>query len=742
MRHRPFQLRISLSLSPPNSKTLQLFSWLLALGLMLLVQGGCVFEPLSLINLPCSSNSDCGTGTCQGKVCTDGTGKPSGCSQTQPCLCGTCDTDKKTCKPLLCKADTDCASCKDGFCNTQKGVCAIGSKVKPSCRSAADCTSRLCVSGQCLNCKEDRDCPSALCVSGTCKECTTEGDCNNGRLCKNKVCSDCQSDDDCSSKLCLSGGCKPCTSDKDCSAGRLCKNKVCTKCSVNEDCPTFLCSNGACKSCTKNSECGAGECQSGRCAKPCSNNQDCVNTTGLCQQGRCVPCRKAEDCVDSLRCIDNRCASPCQSTTDCLTGRICETGKCRLPKEGETCTPLVGCTNQLSCINEAGTASCRQTCDPLAATNKCPTGQLCAYQPSDNKDVNGICKPANGGETLGKDCKSKACEVNLFCKEDGPTKLCRKFCQTQKPSSCGRNEVCVGITPQNPLIGVCLPQVCKGSVGNCTIGFQCYKDACRKSCNPKLQTNACASKAFCFALPSSAGGVCLDKQCGGGETSTATCNISNFCEDFQCKEVKPIPKTCLRHRDCRSSELCVQITSTQSACRAKCSYRKAGACSSLTGHLCTSLPNPTTTSTGICMPKRGGGGLGVSCKIGTITCERDHFCVPITSKRSVCLPLCSYAITSPKPDAQCPTKFQCKFSIQRTRWGVCVNTGKVLRLNEECGPTLGICPTNHECIVDSKTDKTFCRKTCTSSSNCSANHICTSVKSAVLAASIKACIPK
>ncbi|TNE48923.1 MAG: hypothetical protein EP343_13650 [Deltaproteobacteria bacterium] len=748
MRHGRFRrLLISPLLSLPERITPLSRSRVLAIALcsLTLLLGACVHNPLSVFGLRCESAADCGDGLiCYKNFCREEPTDPPGCKKNAHCpACMQCNVDKQVCETQTCGSDADCAGCTNGYCDLKAGgVCKTGEKPPKPCQSGDDCETKLCISGRCLSCKEDRDCASKLCVNGTCTACTGDETCRNGLLCKNGVCLPCDNNDECTSKLCVDGSCKPCAQNDDCGDGRLCKEKICAPCSDNSECPSFLCVSGACKSCSSNADCGTGDCAEGRCSAPCSVNKDCPSN--LCKNSRCVACQEAEDCVDSFRCIDGRCASPCRSTADCLTGRFCVSGKCQLPSEGEICSPLVGCSKPLSCINESGSTRCRQTCNPVAASNNCPSGQLCAYQPSDEEGDNGICKLSNNGVKLGQPCdeQTKNCEVNLFCKSDGKDKLCRRLCNTGAPQSCGDKEICVLLDPQRPGVGVCLPPICKGMTGNCPIGAQCYKDACRISCDPTKQSTGCSDSTFCLGLSAQegGGGVCLDKQCDGGK---GTCNVSNYCKDFQCKPVTPPAKTCSSHLDCKSTEVCVSTssTSTTGACRAKCDFKKTGACSGLTEHVCVPLSRQYNNITAYCMPRRGGVDTGKACAAGVQLCERTQFCLPITSKRASCYPLCTTAVSSPSPDAQCPTDYRCLLRLRDSSLGVCIKSA-TLRVGDECGPDFGLCPSGSDCFIDDATDKAFCRKTCLSNASCDSNQECKSLKKAIFNAAASGCVAK
>lgn len=747
MRHGRFLLLsfplLSLLEQIPRRYGQRIFAALLCS--LTLALGACVHSPLSVFGLACETAEDCGGDLiCYKNFCREEPTDPPACKKNEHCpSCTQCNEEKGVCQNITCSSDSDCSGCTNGFCDlTSGGVCKAGDKPPQPCSKNDDCETKLCVSGRCLTCKEDRDCPSKLCTNGTCTACTSNDNCRSGHLCKNGVCLPCESNDECDSKLCVDGACKPCVQNEDCKDGRICKDKVCNPCSDNKDCPTFLCVSGACKTCSTDTDCGSGVCQDGKCSASCNTSKDCPSN--LCKNNRCVACKEAEECVDSFRCIDGRCASPCKSTAECLTGRFCVDNKCQLPREGEICSPLAGCSKPLSCINESGSTKCRQTCDPVASTNSCPTGQLCAYQPSDEEGNSGICKLSNSGVKLGQPCdeQSKICEVNLFCKSDGKDTLCRKLCNPTVSNSCGDKEICVVLDPQRPGVGACLPPLCKGSQGNCPSGSQCYKDACRKSCDPKQQSSSCPTTNFCLELSSSegGGGVCLDKQCDGGK---GTCNNLNYCKDFQCLPISPKPKTCKFSTECKSTELCIYPSSTAPSgfCRTKCEFKKAGACSSQTEHVCQPLSRTVGTSKAFCMPRKGGDGTGASCTAGTLQCERTHFCTPTTTKRSSCLPICSTSVTSPAPDAQCPKDYRCLLRLRDSVLGICIKAS-ILALGDECGPNIGLCPSGTDCFVDSATDKAFCRKTCTSNSSCASSEECKTLKRAIFNVSAGACVKK
>lgn len=184
------------------------------------------------------------------------------------------------------------------------------------------------------NCTYDSQCTSNLCVDGQCVACTADSNCSSN-LCENGVCTSCSSDSQCSrtTNYCLNGVCTACLSDLSCSTG-LCLNGVCTTCTDDLQCSKtgYPCINGKCEACTSDDQCSKGICQAGGQCKSCTeigcpNNWNCNPDTGKCS------CRSnGQSCTSGLECCTGTCragsCAMCIINEECQSGQVCSNGFC------------------------------------------------------------------------------------------------------------------------------------------------------------------------------------------------------------------------------------------------------------------------------------------------------------------------------------------------------------------------------------------------------------------------------
>ncbi|MEM3369451.1 MAG: hypothetical protein QXE90_01175, partial [Candidatus Micrarchaeia archaeon] len=80
----------------------------------------------------------------------------------------------------------------------------FGTLPSGNCTYNSQCTSNLCVDGQCVACTADKNCSSNLCENGICISCSSDSQCSRStNYCLNGVCTACLSDLSCSTGLCL-----------------------------------------------------------------------------------------------------------------------------------------------------------------------------------------------------------------------------------------------------------------------------------------------------------------------------------------------------------------------------------------------------------------------------------------------------------------------------------------------------------------------------------------------------------
>jgi len=154
------------------------------------------------------------------------------------------------------------------------------------CTNPSDCTSDLCISGDCVECTlTGGECtPPDFCSEGNCVECTPTNldNCASGETCISGECtlteecsdnSDCDDTNLCTIDSCSSGACS--NIPKSCQAGWMCSPSTgeCeeeTTCSGNEECDDNAYCNGI-------ETCTAGICQPG--PAPCNDNIECTIDT-------------------------------------------------------------------------------------------------------------------------------------------------------------------------------------------------------------------------------------------------------------------------------------------------------------------------------------------------------------------------------------------------------------------------------------------------------------------------------
>ncbi|MCB9638534.1 MAG: hypothetical protein H6728_12825 [Myxococcales bacterium] len=670
-------------------------------GFVLLGQGACFLGEFSMVGFPCAETAEgkprCGTNErCAEGICTpiDAPGPP--CQKAADCRTRLCNADGFC---TSCSAAKDCAS---GFC--EQGVC------KP-CDSDSQCPGFCDKQDQtCKPCSQDQQCPG-FCDSNTglCKPCEQSADCKDTLFCKRTEgrCAPCERDGDCPGFCDPSGRCVPCTKADDCIT-------------------TFFCdSSGSCAKCVRGTDCSSGVCDNnGVCQKSCANDAQC--SSGLCKNGRCESCEKAEDCA-SYRCSDGRCLGPCKGDNECPNGRLCKSGRCELPQENDPCSPISGsgCQGALVCVSIEGQNRCRRACDPLQ-TSPCPSGQGCSFLQNIGSEVIGVCLDTRPqGKQVGEPCDAanNQCAVELICRSDGLQSLCRKVCDPNVQGLCAQGEECIEVDQPRSRVGLCLPPTCENIPGKCTNGTYCYQRECRKTCDPAQPTGApCLSTQFCEAVSGggSVKGVCSERTCG---IQGKICSLSQVCKNtFSCQSIAS-PKNCTTDSECGSGAICVDWPDRgYKGCYPACKIPNSKV-ECAPDYLCVAFPVTSAESPrSACMPSRGGGLEGAACGTINTSCERSHTCVAFGDD-ALCLATCEPRRAAGQQG--CPSSYRC-LELQSSTLGVCIRD-TVQQTNEECGPLVGFCDSTNVCVSEAGQSKSYCRKSCTSSADCSNGEQCFSI---------------
>jgi len=389
------------------------------------------------------------------------------------------------------------------------------------------------------NCTSDYNCSTLLCVGGNCVNCTTNADCNrttnycSGGICTTPPAPNCTSDYNCSTLLCVGGNCVNCTTNADCAR----TTGFCSggKCSTPPECTP-----GQNRSCYSGSisTSGIGRCQNG--TQTCTG----AGTWGGCI-GELLPINETcnnidEDCngiVDdntpSRSCALNHTGICAIGNETCTSGTY---GGCPLP-QNETCNGLDdNCDGTIDegCLCIENTT---RQCGPPTQTGSCRFGtQAClgvawgnctgAVYPQPEICGNGIDEACAGTDqpcpecTLDAQCASGKCV--------GGTCLSQTFLQRtiNRPSTTSPGTVeSVFVAPGEVILepvrsSSIIPNVILKTFGvaterkvkTCEIGLRCSTDAdCYDS---KCITGTCACCIqTCLRTADCCGGYCEDDKC-------------------------------------------------------------------------------------------------------------------------------------------------------------------------------------------------------------------------------------
>lgn len=416
----------------------------------------------------CTSDADCGTGTC---LSEGASGWPGGY-----CTTG-CTSDADCPTGLVCAADsvgqqwclegcTSSRDCRPGYACVSAGgpapVCApYGGGTAPvgdPCTSVADCAGAE--SATCI--PEGLGYPGGYCT----RACTTAVDCDAGQ-----VCDVLPGGGD--TLFCQSG----CTSDSDCRSGYVCDTSTSTRC-VPDDLAGGSGESGA--ACEDFTDCAQAGCltesstgwRDGYCSAVCQDDSECegdahcgwygpVDDTGarygVCLQNCGAGCREGYNCWDMDHDGRNECAGwaggpgvpgdACRTIDQCGGGAV---GRCTSEAEG---WPGGYCTRDCT----SGGCPTGSTCGTVGLERLCLDSLCCAqYVPcSVDHDLNDSCP--TGLE----------CVISVVDPDGGGTGLCAGADLTCSPTrSCPPGYLC-----SDDRGGQCL----KCDSGNrCRDDYECY----------------------------------------------------------------------------------------------------------------------------------------------------------------------------------------------------------------------------------------------------------------------------
>lgn len=727
------------------------------------VSGGCVAKPDE--NPPanhacgervaCEGPADCETEVCEDGCCAVTCEGHEQCRDDEWCRGGWC-------RPIgsPCVSNNDCShNSSTPVCDADSGTC-VGCLSEVDCALGESCKERGCHPPESTGCTSNSDCPIAelkYCLEsrGVCVACLEDSDCRpvGTAVCdvRNHACrpltQGCGWDGDCvghiGGKRCRDDRtCVQCLKNEDCPRNRVCQSdNTCTtwpSCSEDGDCkgttPHCRSSDSRCVECTTTSQCGAGKtCRDGLClpsvngcgedshctgAKKicdtrnrvcvtCRNMDDCNG--GFCQDDTCVPCEPNSlppDCLMKAphrpHCISGGCRE-CSVDTDCKGDRFCENMACE-DNAVDTPCPLNGrCQRNQLCVPDArGTYFCRDSCDPLAATNDCPGGKACSLAYYQSGAWTGTCLPTTPGTArLNETCSAqKPCEADLECVPSGlNTSTCRRRCHPDRsPTGCSSPNVCQGAVRRDQrgvpqTIGLCLPggsfgKAC-GSNAECSTGQICcagpnpaqpfeWGSFCAWPVGTKAGGESCArdnecSSGLCLAGGPGGGGFCqgscrVDADCPAIDDTPGTCGLAAVpWTDWNGKpitvDVVSCVRTCHEDNECAAGQICeVLPNSTANAWTSRCrpapyptGSRGGASCrsdSDCVSGTCITFSNESTAGicAGACNPVSPG-----TCSVGS-TCPADGVLRPIPQPGGSAPKLHPAPICWPKTctaDAQC-----------------------------------------------------------------------------------------
>lgn len=327
---------------------------------------------------PCTSDADCGEGTCQqtsggGRVCCtaacDGACRDCGATGT---VC-TNLLDDAACGAIACPADTTCRDFPPSV-TTQRciaGSCGTGAQLcQGDARNAGQSCSARNVCDNAGNCSQPKKANGVACANGS--ECSSNN-CVDG-VCCNTACT---------------GACQTCATG------------VCTQAATDTACPTVDCGSAECAANPglRPNACVAGRCQTAADCGFRSRNTRC-GQGGLCDgQGACQG--PSIDCGNQTCSGANVCCAMVNINNGVQTVQCGVGNNCTIPGGGVgpvmriSCDQNADCTgNDVCCVLmtnvNSGDVSCRPVCTAEALAAELGTvpsmlvvGQLCASEVGD-----------------------------------------------------------------------------------------------------------------------------------------------------------------------------------------------------------------------------------------------------------------------------------------------------------------------------------------------------------------------
>lgn len=703
----------------------------------------------------CEGATDCDTGVCENGCCAVTCEDDTTCRDDEWCRGGWC-------RPIgsPCVSNNDCSGNRSTpACDVNTGMC-VGCLTGADCGIGEVCENRGCHAPPSTGCALNTDCtvdglgycfvPAAICVS-----CLEDSDCKpvGTAVCdvRNHACrpltQGCGWDGDCVGNI---GGkrcrddrtCVQCLKNEDCPRNRVCQSdNTCTtwpSCSADSDCqgttPHCRPSDSRCVECTTTSQCGSGKtCRDGLClpsVNGCGDSSHCTGAQKVCdtRNRTCVTCRNMDDCdggfcrndtctpceansVDCLlesphrpHCISGGCRQ-CINDTSCDDGWVCENMACMLDPVDMPCPQNGRCIRDQRCVpDERGVYTCRNSCDPLGATNECPAGKACALAYFQAGLAVGTCLPKTpGAAQLNQSCSEQTpCEVNLECLPSGPNaSKCRRRCDPESSSpSCQYPDVCQNTVERDQrgvpqIIGLCFP--------DSRFGKPCSAD------------NECNSGQICSAGPNPAqpfewGNFC--KWPKGDKTGGQSCSQDNECRSGLCLAGGP-----------KSGGFCQGACQSDADCPE--SNGVAGACGQAAVPWTDPYGNPTSVDVASCV---------LTCRDDT-ECAASQFCEVLpnaagTAWTSRCRP--SAQPTAAKGGATCRAGSECRSGTcitfgNESPAGICAGAcdpakPSACNVGSECPPNgvlrpIGSPPELHPAPI-------CWTKTCTNDTQCGNGRVC------------------